>query len=395
MSDYSDKLREKAEIILNKDDTWNSIENISDAKELFHELKVHQIELEMQNQELRDTQDELITSRDKYTNLYDYAPVGYFTIDHNTNIVDVNLTGSDQVGIERSRAIDTRFTRYIDPEYQDQFYFHVQGIYNHNLNENNIIKIRPLNADPFFAQIQSMPASDIDIHKEGGRLIRIAVMNITKIIEKEHSLQTLLNEKDMLLKEIHHRVKNNLQIVNSLLNLHMKSVPDSQLQSMLMNCQQRIRSISLVHEKLYLSSDLTTIDISEYIKTLVDEILKNLKSTSRVNKTIEVDEINIDIDTAITIGLIINELIINSIKHASNEDDTLHIFLTLYWKDANLIELKVKDNGAGFNDNFDIHNQEGLGFQLVTILIDKLKGELNYGNDNGAKFIITFPLEIH
>ncbi len=394
MSDYSDRLREKAELILNKDDSWNKVENISDIKELFHELKVHQIELEMQNQELRDTQDELTTSRDKYTNLYDYAPVGYFTIDQNTNIVDVNLTGADQVGIDRSRAIDTRFTRYIDPEYQDQFYFHIQSIYNLNLNENNIIKIRPLNADPFFAQIQSMPASDIDINKEGGRLIRIAVMNITKIIEKEHSLQSLLNEKDMLLKEIHHRVKNNLQIVNSLLNLHMKSVPDSQLQSMLMNCQQRIRSISLVHEKLYLSSDLKTIDIAEYIKTLVDEILKNLKSTSRVNKTIEVDEINIDIDTAITIGLIINELIINSIKHASIEDETLDIFLTLYWKDADLIELKVKDNGTGFTDDFDIHSQEGLGFQLITILIDKLKGELNYCNDNGAKFIITFPLKI-
>lgn len=205
----------------------------------------------------------------------------------------------------------------------------------------------------------------------------------------EEQLRKSLVEKELLLREIHHRVKNNLQLISTLLNLQSKYINNQQILDFFKESQDRIKTISLIHEILYQSNDLSCI----YFKKFVQKIISYIVSTYGINKEnlsikLDIDEINLNIDVSIPLGLIINELFTNSIKHAFKNRTNNMVKVSLK-KENNTYQLLVSDNGKGFEFN-DISVIKTLGLKLVYILTQQLKGNLTIENDNGAKFLIIF-----
>jgi PAS domain S-box-containing protein len=180
------KLRRQAEERLH--DTAGDISGkaLDDAQQLIHELEVHQVELEMQNEELRNVQLDLQTARDMYADLYDFAPVGYFTLDEKARICEVNLTGADLLGIQRSQLINTKFSHYISAEFQDDFYFHCQRIFKSATSQTCDLKLVKLDGTKFDARLDSIAAKD---EVQASRHFRTAVANITERVQAKKVLQ--------------------------------------------------------------------------------------------------------------------------------------------------------------------------------------------------------------
>jgi two-component sensor histidine kinase len=197
-------------------------------------------------------------------------------------------------------------------------------------------------------------------------------------------------QQEVMLKEIHHRVKNNLQIISSLLRLQAFNVDNEHLLTMLTESQARIRSMALVHERLYQSGDLSSIDFGEYIRNLAQQLFHTYKhNADRIKLEITVDHIFLDIGSAIPCGLLLNELISNALKHAFPEGREGEISIKMTSKDHN-IKLAVSDNGIGLPADFDMNTVNTLGLELVKTLIQQLQGTLKLNKNHGTQFIITF-----
>nr|WP_290224635.1 histidine kinase dimerization/phosphoacceptor domain -containing protein [Trichocoleus desertorum] len=208
----------------------------------------------------------------------------------------------------------------------------------------------------------------------------------------EEQLKLSLKEKEVLLKEIHHRVKNNLQVISSVLRLQSDYVKDDKILALFNDSQNRIRSMALIHEKLYQSSNLLKINFDEYIHDLTDNLIRSYVAfASSVTLTTNAVGVWLNIDTAIPCGLIINELVSNSLKHAfpgSNQENEIRISITS--TEENQFTLTVRDNGIGFPENIDFRNTESLGLELVCIFTEQLDGTIELNQSNGTAFIITF-----
>ncbi len=213
------------------------------------------------------------------------------------------------------------------------------------------------------------------------------VVERTKI---ETVLKRSLEEKDVLIKEIHHRVKNNLQIVTSLLNMQSKSIKDEKSLAIFKESQTRIKSMALVHEKLYQTKAFSRINIAEYINNLVGYINQTYSNNDlNIRIIYDMDNIELPIDASVPLGLIINELLINSFKYAfSSNRVSMENVINIRAKKLNAesIFFEVSDNGIGMPDNFDIETSHSLGLKLVTNLCQQLNTTLKIESENGVKF---------
>ena len=231
------------------------------------------------------------------------------------------------------------------------------------------------------------------IHKDGS----IAKLSIWRDISErkkaEERIKASLKEKEVLLKEIHHRVKNNLQLIYSLLNLQMPYLKDKHAINIFKESQSRIKSIALLHESLYESEDLARIDFAKYLRSLIDNLLRSYGgSINTVNLKIDIQKVSLTVDIAIPCGLIINELVSNSLKYGFGGMENKEISISLYLEDNNKFILVCKDNGIGFPKELDFKNTTTLGLQLVCTLTEQLGGEIELSRDGGTKFKITFMI---
>jgi PAS domain S-box-containing protein len=232
------------------------------------------------------------------------------------------------------------------------------------------------------------------IRDEHGRAV--GILSITRDIttrkQAEEQIQKSLNEKEVLLKEIHHRVKNNLQIIMSLINLQKSRIPNDDIRNLFSQCTTRIKAMALIHEMLYHSRDLSSIDMKDYATTLISE-LKSLYDamTGSTKLELSLNSVLLGIDQAIPCGLIINELVSNAFKYAFPDrlDRQGTISVSLCERD-NTVEISVKDNGIGIPAQVNIADCGTLGLSLVTMLTKQLKGTLNMSNDGGTGFTISF-----
>jgi two-component sensor histidine kinase len=207
----------------------------------------------------------------------------------------------------------------------------------------------------------------------------------------EDEIKASLKEKETLLREIHHRVKNNMQIINSLLSLQEGYIKDKESIELFRDTQNRVRSMAMVHEKLYQSKNLARINFAEYIYSLISEILSSYKVSPDIIKIKkDVKNLFFGIDTAIPLALITNELIINSLKHAFPNGRKGEISISIQSYNGKII-LVISDNGAGIPLNIDFKNTDTLGLQLVNNLTEQLDGEIELERNNGTTFRITFP----
>ncbi|AAB84974.1 sensor histidine kinase [Methanothermobacter thermautotrophicus] len=215
-----------------------------------------------------------------------------------------------------------------------------------------------------------------------------SMVDITEIKEAEENLRRSLSEKELLLREVHHRVKNNLQIISSLLNLQSLGTEGKEVRDVLMESQGRIKVMAMIHEHLYRSESLASINFRDYVERLVEDII--ISHGSSIRKVIEVDDIKPDIDTAIPLGLIINELVTNSVKYAF-PDGTGSVTVRIRSHDDD-VSLVVADDGVGLPEDIEPENTDTLGLSLVSILTEQLDGTLTIRRDHGTEFRISFPV---
>jgi PAS domain S-box-containing protein len=357
-----------------------------DFLDLVHELQTYQIELEMQNEELRRTGNELEESRKKYFDLYEFAPVGYFSLDKNGIINNLNLTGASLLGIEKKHILKSAFIRFIETDYRRDFYNHLKKIHKTGSYDTCELVLTHKGGKPLNTHLKTIPIQD----KDGNiKQFITAITDITDLKKAEDIIQKSLEEKEMLLKEIHHRVKNNLMIISSLLDLQSQHIIDKTSQNIFKESQNRARSMALIHERLYESTDLKKIDFGDYIRTLSTELFRTYAGDfGLIELKINVEDIMMDINTSIPLGLIVNELVTNSLKHAFPEGMKGEINIDFHHQD-DYYQFTVKDNGIGFPNNLDFQKTDSLGLKIVNILTQQIDGTIELNRSHGTEFKIT------
>jgi PAS domain S-box-containing protein len=207
----------------------------------------------------------------------------------------------------------------------------------------------------------------------------------------EEAFISSINDKEILLKEIHHRVKNNLAVISSLLRLQSLQVGDLEVKDIFRESRRRVRAMSLIHEKLYRSDDLESVNVARYMQDLAKELFRSYHvDTGNVRLKIDVPEVSFDVETMIPCGLIINELISNALKHAFPEGKEGELSVSLEKTGKNMYVLLVRDSGRGFPKGLDFSNTKSLGMRIVTSLTDQMEGSIELDRTWGTEFRITF-----
>ena len=235
------------------------------------------------------------------------------------------------------------------------------------------------------------------IYDDHGNLTHfIGIQNdVTDRKQAEEQIKSSLQEKEILLKEVHHRVKNNLLVVSSLLHWQADYIADPAVLKIFEQSQYRIQSMAIIHEKLYQSKNLAEIDLSEYLETLAKQLECSFNSDyQRITINFDLQAIFLNVETATPCGLIVNELISNVFEHAFPNHETGQIWLKVKENDQKQVTISIEDNGVGLPANLDFKNTESLGLQLVFLLTKQLEGEITVTSNNGTTFTLTFT-ELH
>jgi two-component sensor histidine kinase len=219
-----------------------------------------------------------------------------------------------------------------------------------------------------------------------------AAQDITKSKNAEEQIQKNLREKEILLKEIYHRVKNNLNVITSLLNLQSSKIQTKEeALEAFRESRDRVFAMALIHEKLYMSEDFARVDMKSYIESMIQELFYIHKVEPSITLDIQVQDVYLDINTAIPCGLILNELVTNIFKYAFPDKRKGTLQIVFSHKKEGKYQLIVHDNGIGLPWNMDIEKVESLGLQLVQMLTKQIDGVLKINRNDGTHFQITFP----
>jgi two-component sensor histidine kinase len=219
------------------------------------------------------------------------------------------------------------------------------------------------------------------------------IVDISDRRQKEERIQAALEEKDLLLHEIHHRVKNNLHVVHNLLDLQAMRIKDAEVQEMLMDCQNRIRSMALIHQTLYESKNFARVDFGCFLGALVPTLISSYGlGSDNVHLNIEVSKVSLPINSAVPCGLLVNELVTNALKHGFPDGRGGEISVKLARLDDERMRLVVSDDGVGIPENLDIEQTGTLGLSLVTLLSQQLGGKLTIQRNQPTRFALDFPL---
>ncbi|OQW40332.1 MAG: histidine kinase [Proteobacteria bacterium SG_bin4] len=227
-----------------------------------------------------------------------------------------------------------------------------------------------------------------------GMMVLASVIDITERKQQEELLKSALKEKELLLAEIHHRVKNNLQIIDSLLGMQSEKLPDETSVSVFKESQNRVKSMALIHQILYESLDFSRIDFSSFIQLLTDNLsISYALNAERISITIDADQVHLPIDISIPLALILNELCTNAMKYAFTENRRGQIKICLKQQTAEQLLVSVSDNGVGIPDDLDIENTTSLGLQLVQLLSEQISAELTIHRKKPTCFTLKVPLQ--
>jgi PAS domain S-box-containing protein len=227
-----------------------------------------------------------------------------------------------------------------------------------------------------------------------GKVLEIigVAQDITEHKRSEKELRDALSEKEALLKEVHHRVKNNLQIITSLMNLQAASLAGDPAGSVFDETKHRVRSMALLHETLYRSADLARIDLPVYVESLCSHLARSYGvDRSRVEMAIQVERLPLDLDRALPCGLMINELVSNSFKYAFPDGRNGRVAVALRQETDKMYVLTVSDDGVGLPPDWDVRQSSSLGLRLVSDLTQQLRGTLRVEREGGCRFTISFP----
>ncbi|WP_373517525.1 sensor histidine kinase [Pricia sp.] len=212
------------------------------------------------------------------------------------------------------------------------------------------------------------------------------------LYKTKNELEEKINEKETLIKEVHHRVKNNLQTISSLLSLQSRSTEDKEVKSLLKSSQNRVISMAMVHEMLYMREDLSKIEYRSYVQELAEYLIRSVKGTSsNITLDIDIPDVKLNIDTAIPLGLLINETVTNALKYGIIDENKGEICIKLRKGDADEFQLNIGDDGIGFAETITYKNSKSLGLKLIHNLARQLQGSIARDfSKNGTHYIVKF-----
>lgn len=363
-----------------------SAQTPEEIQRLLHELQVHQIELEMQNEELRLAQEALVEQKERYFNLYDLAPVGYCTLSEEGLILEINLTATTLLGVPRGGLVKQPISRFILAEDQDIFYLLRRKLVEAGEPRECELRLIKQGGACFWAHL----TANLDRDKHGSPVCRIVLSDITGSKLAEEELRRSESYSKTLLNEVHHRVKNNLQVIVSLLSLEKMRSESTQTMMALSAMQDRIRAMAVLHESLYRCGDFAGVDLGTYLGQVARQTFHSVQvSPCAVQLRLTLNTVVVELDAAMACGLLLCELISNSLKHGFPEGRTGEVCVTLHCNEATAQWcLRVSDTGIGLPADFATSQQSSLGLQLVAILSSQLEGHFEIGP--GAVFAVTF-----
>lgn len=327
----------------------------------------------------------LVESEEKYRNLVETIEEGMAIVDVDHNFVFVNNAAAKIYGYTKEEILSMQTDDILTSEAKAKLIEHYEERKKGNITkyENwNICK----NGEKKLLRISSSP-----IFKNGEFAGSVSIFSdITKFREASEKLKASLKEKEVMLQEIYHRVKNNMQIISSMLKLQSKYIDQNNAREIFKNSQNRVKSMSLVHEKLYLSHDLSKIDARDYFTSLMKQIFLAYGNMIRnITYSIDCDDIELSLNTAIPCGLIANELVTNSLKHAF-KDQKGKVSLKFYRTDDDKLRLEIGNDGKNFPADFKLESATSFGLQLVNILSSQLHADFKFVKENGVNFIFIF-----
>lgn len=348
----------------------------------------HRISVIRDVTELRAAEEDLLKANTILKTQMETSVSGILVVDSHGKMISFNrrfvemwsIPGDILDSKSDERAIQSVLDQVIDPE---AFLEKIHYLYI-NTSEHSQDEVELLDGRIF--ERHSAPMQD----EHGQFYGRVWYFrDVTAARKSETSLRASVLEKEVLLQEIHHRVKNNLQVISGLLDLQRYHITDQRGKQIYKESQNRVITMALIHEELYQARDLAQVEYGPYLKNLVNNLFKSYAvEPERITLNIEAEDIQIVVDTAIPCGLIINELVSNSLKHAFPNGREGKISIIFRQLEEEKYYMEVSDNGVGIPADLDIKKTSSLGLQLVTVLVDQLKGEMEISSTDGTTFAI-------
>lgn len=336
----------------------------------------------------------LIHQTGKLTAIFDSSHHYIWTINREEKLTSFNKNYYDLItGLYNTKPyvglILDRGVLANDKKYNEVLQFHYEKAF-HGIATNFEIETKDKENRNVYLEIFLNPIYGGDTVVEVSGIAH----NVTEKKLVQQRMELSLKEKEILLREVHHRVKNNMQVVSSILNLQSSYVSDEYALTLLKESQNRIKTMAYIHESLYQNKSFTSVNFSDYIYTLVNNIVQSYSySREKIKLDLQIEKITLSLDSSIPAGLIVNELITNSIKHAfpGTREGTISVNLRC---ENNFVILSVKDDGVGFADGVDFEHSNSLGLQLVNTLIEQIEGKLkfNSGKETGTKIQVAFKM---
>ncbi len=337
--------------------------------------------------QLKETERALMESQARLESLIDAAPDLIYFKDNERKYLIINRAFEQTLGIKKSEILGHRDEEVLPADLAAQCSQSDEEIL---ANRKIIIREEIWQSGKkkiIFETIKS-PVLAADGSITG--LVGIS-RDITERKKVEVELRSLLEEKEVLLREIHHRVKNNMQVISSLLSLQAQKLDDSMAREAFKECQERIRSMSLIHDQFYQQEDLSQIEFSSYLRSLAAHLFRAYQVDAHMIKIrVEAEKTFLNLNTAIPCGLMVNELITNALKHAFPPNEKGEIIVSLNQKENGEYLLRVKDNGRGLPPNINLKEPATLGLEIVTILVNQIGGQLEVKVNGGTEFQISF-----
>jgi PAS domain S-box-containing protein len=339
----------------------------------------------------KESRKALKESQKKYRDLAELLPQPIFE----TNL-DGNITFTNRIGLKifgyTQEDLDTELNmlHFLDPKDHLRAMKNTQRSLREELSVEGYTALKKDGTTfPIFVYSNAI--------KQSGKVVgsRGVIVDLTDIKNIENNLKASLNEKEILLREVHHRVKNNMQIISSLLNLQTEYVDDEEAVNVLKESQNRVRSMAIIHEKLYQSKDLTHINFVDYIQSLVLNLFYSYDiDNTQIKPILKIENISLNIETAVPCGLIISELISNSLKYAFPNRMNGEIIVSLK-SEKNTYQLLISDDGIGLPEDTNFNNIKTLGLLLVNSLTEQIDGDIMINRNHGTEYKINFKEQIY
>ncbi len=321
----------------------------------------------------------------------DIARIGSYVLDTSTGDWESSRTLEDIFGISASYHRDVEsWLAIVHPEEREAMgaYFRHDIMTLHHRFDRTYRIVRISDGEERWVHGQG----ELELDSSGNTVRMIGtIQDVTERKHYETAIVAALHEKEVLLKEIHHRVKNNMQVISSLLSLQGSKIDDPAMKSMLFESMYRIRSMALVHERLYKANNLASIDFRDYLNSMASELTRSFPR-NEITVRVEAESMQVGVDLAIPCGLIANELISNAYKHAFPDGRQGTILISLRRLADDRAELRVRDDGVGYALKADDHAGESLGLTIIDALVDQISGRLTSERREGTTVVVDFPL---